>query len=245
MKPVTDRTGAIRNTPLQKILKLKVGAKVMLTQNLNTCDSLTNGALGEVLGFDFEKNGKVAIVKVHFFDRDCGKELRQNHVELQKQYPGKLVTPIFRSELPYSLSKKSYKHGAATVVQFPLRLAFAATAHKVQGQTVKKPACLVADLRKVREAAQAYVILSRVQTIEQLFIIESICADKIYSSVAALNELERLKSISVNQKPVLPKIVSCNIRSQRKHHMDFVLSSHIKGADVICLQETWLQEKEV
>ena len=146
MKPVIDRTGAIRNTPLQKTLKLKAGAKVMLTQNLNTCDSLTNGAFGEVLGFDLDKTRKLTTVKVHFFDKECGKELRQNNMELQKQYPGKFVTPITRSELPYSLTKNSYKHGAATVIQFPLRLAFAATAHKIQGQTVKKPAILVADL---------------------------------------------------------------------------------------------------
>ena len=88
------------------------------------------------------------------------------------------------------------------------------------------------------------MILSRVQTLQQLFIIESICADKIYSSVAALKELERLTSISLNHKSVVPKIVSCNIRSQRKHQKDLVLSPHVKGAEVICLQETWLNENE-
>ena len=66
-------------------------------------------------------------------------------------------------EFHYSQSKKE-KSGVknSTVTQFPLRLAFAATAHKVQGQTVKKPNSLLIDLRTVREPAQAYVMLSRV-----------------------------------------------------------------------------------
>ena len=71
-------------------------------------------------------------------------------------------------EFQFSLSRKKKSTAVnATAYQFPLKLAFAATAHKVQGQTIKKPNFLVADLRKVREAAQAYVILSRVQTIDQ------------------------------------------------------------------------------
>ena len=70
-----------------------------------------------------------------------------------------------------------------TATQFPLRLAFAATAHKVQGQTVKKPNHLVLNLKTVREAAQAYVMLSRVQELNQLFILDSVYANKIYSSV--------------------------------------------------------------
>ena len=63
-KPLTDNTGAIRNTPLQRTLKLKVGAKVMLTHNLDTCDCLTNGAFGLVIGFDYGKGKTIKKVKV-------------------------------------------------------------------------------------------------------------------------------------------------------------------------------------
>ena len=80
VNPLTDATGAIRNTPLQKVMKLKVSAKVVLTYNIDTIDSLTNGAFGEVIGMDFEKSGEVSRVIVHFYDEKCGYEKRKNYV---------------------------------------------------------------------------------------------------------------------------------------------------------------------
>ena len=44
LKPRTDPSGAVSGTPLQKELKLKLGAKIMMTYNIDTCDCLTNGA---------------------------------------------------------------------------------------------------------------------------------------------------------------------------------------------------------
>ena len=52
LKPSTEASGAIRNTPLQKTLKIKIGARIMLTYNLDTCDSLTNGTFGTIIGID-------------------------------------------------------------------------------------------------------------------------------------------------------------------------------------------------
>ena len=64
---------------------------------------------------------------------------------------------IEKLEFVYSISKNAKLGSAtATAYQFPLRLAFASTAHKVQGLTIKKPSSLVVDLRSVRENAQAY-----------------------------------------------------------------------------------------
>ena len=241
-KPRTDPSGAISGTPLQKSIKLKVGAKVMLTYNIDTCDCLTNGAFGEVLGFQFNKDGSMKQVYIHFYNEDCGKEKRKNFVNLQKQFPGKNVLPIEKIEFQYSLSKKSNAGAAtATVVQFPLRLAFASTAHKVQGMTIKKPNHLVVDLRSVREAAQAYVILSRVQAMSQLLILESVCPDKITASAIAIDELDRMKKEAINNiQRKGDSIITCNIRSLNKNFDNFVSSSLLKRAEVICLQETWL-----
>ena len=246
VKTIVERTGAIRNTPLQKILKLKVGAKVMLTHNLDTCDSLTNGTFGEIVGFQFSKTDSISKVFVHFLDPDCGKQRRKKYTELGKMFPGKSVIPIEMIEFPYSVSKNpNSPRGSCTVLQFPLKLAFAATAHKIQGQTVRKPQSLVVDMRSIREAAQAYVILSRVQALSQLFIVESVCPDKIYSSTLALGELDRMKHANINSMPSNDSIISCNIRSIVSHFEDVVSSSYIKNTNVICLQETWIEPDRI
>ena len=89
----------------------------------------------------------------------------------------------------------------ATVVQFPIRLAHAITAHKIQGNTVPFPAKVLLDLSSVFEPAQAYVMLSRVQCIDQVYIYKELKEDKIRTSEIALEELRRLKKISLNENP--------------------------------------------
>ena len=244
-KPKIDPTGAIRGTALQTMLRLKVGAKVMLTSNIDTCDCLTNGALGEVVGFKFNKD-ILKQVYVHFFNEDCGRDTRKSFADLQTKFPGKNVLPINRIEVQYSLSKKGTGGNSnATAIQFPLRLAFASTAHKVQGLTVAKPNNLVVDLRTVRDPAQAYVILSRVQALSQLFILESVCADRITASMSAMDELKRMERDAINVDPVRKSsIISCNIRSIRKNFDNFISASATKRAKVMCLQETWLDPSD-
>jgi exonuclease III len=168
--------------------------------------------------------------------------MRKNFVDVQTKFPGKNVLPIKLIQFQYSLSKKNAGGSSnATVIQFPLRLAFASTAHKVQGLTVKKPNNLVVDLRTVREAAQAYVILSRVQALSQLFILESVSADRITASMVAMEELERMERDAINVRPKQKtSIISCNIRSMRKNFDNLVSATATKRANVMCLQETWL-----
>ena len=65
-KPKVNNAGNISNTPFQKELKLKIGAKVMLTYNVDTSDGLTNGARGELLGIIQDKEGNISKVVVKF-----------------------------------------------------------------------------------------------------------------------------------------------------------------------------------
>ena len=66
LKPMTDNTGAIKGSQLQKTLKLKVGAKVMLTTNIDTTDGLTNGTFGQVIGFGRDDKGKISGILIEF-----------------------------------------------------------------------------------------------------------------------------------------------------------------------------------
>ena len=94
----------------------------------------------------------------------------------------------------FSLSKKSKNASStATALQFPLRLAYAATAHKIQGHTIQKPKSLIADLMTWLQPAMANVILSRVQTVTQLYIIDDIPIEKMRPWPSALDELKRME----------------------------------------------------
>ena len=115
-----------------------------------------------------------------------------------KVYPG--CTPIDKYLCSYSLAKKnSIASNTAQVYQFPVVVCFAATTHKFQGGTIIKPSKLAADLRTVFDDAMAYVMLSRVQDILQLYIIGSLPEEKFRVSSKCLEELERLTNKSVNK----------------------------------------------
>ena len=117
----------------------------------------------------------------------------------------------------------------AKVIQFPLRLCFATTSHKFQGQTVHKPNKIVVDLRTVFTAAMAYVILSRVQEIAQLFILGSVPRKKIYADPDALIEFECLNKILLNNNPSVWEIrkekflkisyLNCQALKQKLQHI--------------------------
>jgi len=243
-KPKLNRDGAVFNTPLQFTLNLKVGAQVMLTYNVDVIDSLTNGALGKVVGFEKSSSGLTRTVLVQFKSEKVGQNRRKsNSSYLQQKFSNIPVTPIEKIEFRFNLSKNpTSQNDFMTATQFPLKLAFACTAHKMQGATVVKPDSLVIDLLSVREAAQAYVMLSRVQSINQLFVLKEIPPKKMYPSPIAKEELNRLNSIALNNIERIARkntlITSLNIRSLPKHHSHLIHDSKIRG-QVIALQETW------
>merc|ERR1711888_407817 len=108
---------------------------------------------------------------------------------MRNKYPEGTI--VKKTEREYSLARQQgLISSTAKLIQFPLVLAWAVTVHKFQGQTVKSPQKVVIDLKSVFEAAQAYVMASRVQELEQLYILEELPKDKIYASAAALTEIE-------------------------------------------------------
>ena len=151
--------------------------------------------------------------------------------------------------IQYTVRQKSGDVGyTATVVQFPLKLAFAITAHKVQGQSILHPTQVAMDLESVFAPAQAYVMLSRVQSIDQLYIVRSLAEEKITTSSQALEELKRLEEISYNrnkspwneEKNDLLKIATLNVAGLLPHYRDLVKDRKIQHGDIIQLLETSL-----
>ena len=225
-KPFIKNDGSVNGSGLQNILKLKIGAKVMLTQNLKTSDGLTNGAFGEVLGYDFKSDGSLRIIYVHFHNEKIGRETRKCFPELQNLYPRKKTTPIKVYERTFPIGNAfSSTSSTASAVQFPLKLSFAVTAHKVQGQTIKKPISVVIDLYKANKDAQAYVMLSRAECLEQLIILDRLYDESWRVSSAALDEVKSMDKKALNMQTDNSydfSIVSLNIRSLKKHHIDLI-----------------------
>lgn len=144
-------------------LELKVGAVVMCTKN-NPLQGYSNGTLGTVT--DFEPGTGYPVIET----RD-GKDIVMVPLEWVVEENGKI---------------------RAKLTQVPLRLAWAITIHKSQGQSIDA-ACI--DLSRAFEYGQGYVALSRLRTLEGLYLLgwnENALA--IHPSVRAIDESFRESS---------------------------------------------------
>ena len=126
-------------------VRLKVGAQVMLTRNKDLENNLVNGSRGVVTRFEKGKDGVSVVPVVRF---DCG-----------------VVTSI----APVEAVRYNPDGGAGCLarLQVPLKLAWAITVHKSQGTTLTRA---LLDISSAFEFGQCYVALSRVRSLEGLWL---------------------------------------------------------------------------
>nr|XP_039258431.1 ATP-dependent DNA helicase pif1-like [Styela clava] len=124
---------------LQKTLKFSVRARVMLLRNIDATDGLVNGVIGTI-GSIHRAEGtiEVDVIHVRFDDNRVGATLR-----MRSKCRYEDGVPITKVEDSFS-GRGSYK-------QFPLKLSWGCTIHKMQGVTVD--AALV-DFKKAFRAGQ-------------------------------------------------------------------------------------------
>ena len=248
-KPTIEKiSGRIGDTQYVDELYLKVNARVMLIFNVDVSDLLNNGATGTVIGLEEAPNGNIRAVVVKFDNPEAGKESRERNPMMVSKYPNGTV--IMKREQDYSLTKtKGLVSSTAKLIQIPLVLVWSVTVHKFQGQTVRYPQKVVIDLKSVFEAAQTYVMASRVQELDQLYILEELPRRKIYPSQAAIQEIERLLRVSINKNPTPWKedddskirLSFLNCRSIRNKFEN--VKADKCQSQVIILTETWLEKE--
>ena len=161
---------------------------------------------GEVVGFKRALNNSIKFIMIKFDNEKSGKNRRQEiHVS---DFPG--ATAIAILEQGFHQGKDNST--PATAINWPIKLSWGITMHKIQGTTLKNPKCIILDLDCCLRSAMIYVALSRIQTITQLFILERSSTNKfksyynerdktptnmIWPLPKAMGELSRLQSIDI------------------------------------------------
>lgn len=242
--PTIADDGTVGQTNFLDILEVKVGAKVMLIFNVNTVDGLTNGQTGFVIAIEERDDNKDFII-VQFDDAEAGVEERRKHPWITRKY-GNHVTPISRVSFEYAVGSVAKDHTKKVkIIQFPLILAFAITAHKIQGQTVTAPKPVVLNLNSVFQSNMAYVMLGRTENLDQLYL-ENFESKKIYCDEQSKKETVRImkeskKNFTSNDwftsKKML-KVAAVNIRSLIKHFNDLKNDFTLLQSDIIIITET-------
>lgn len=136
---------------IPEIITLKVGAQVMLRVNIRDPSKkliLTNGSRGIV------------------------KEINELPPSTLISQPEYIITVEWENGIVREMTTQSFKledkTGTYTRIQFPIELAWAFTVHKCQGFTVSSA---VLDPQRTFADGQFYVAISRVRTLEGLFLV--------------------------------------------------------------------------
>lgn len=246
-KPTISPFGTIDSTQFCNVLEVKRGARVMVTFNISIKDSLVNGLLGSVVDVVIDDKMEATAVIVSFDNVAPGADQRQKNTRLASKYSAENGTPIFRSSFEYQLSKRSSSKQHASkgrILQFPLRLSWASTAHKMQGITVQKGTNLVIHGHHKMPPAMSYVMLGRCQDVANVFLDDNFDVKSMVCTQTALAE-----KISLDARSIVPSydtmsfdLFVVNIRSLNKHFDDLREDIYAQKSTVLCLVETWIDD---
>lgn len=150
----------------ENILSLKVGCQVVLTVN---SDGYVNGSLGIVHDIDIKE--RTVYVKIVDTGEIC--EVRPNVWDNKKYVyeDGSLSSMVVGS-----------------ITQFPMKLGYALSIHKVQGMTFDR---VVVDAGRSFTNGQVYVALSRCRTLENTYLTSPITNEQLIQDPDLIEFYER------------------------------------------------------
>ena len=144
---------------LEKSLRVKVGAPIMLTVNNAKSkyreDGICNGARGYIDSFQLAKGSSTEVenIWVVFKDENIGKQLRFDSQHLLRNHK-----PLNQKAVPIEVSKIRFNVGSGNVsyqrTQFPAVVAYAVTSHRSQGATLEE---VIVDFTS-EKGAKPYIV---------------------------------------------------------------------------------------
>ena len=204
-----DKDDKISETAgIERIIAIKIGAKVMIRRNIDVTLGLVNGTIGNVVAVNRSADGnRIDSIKIVSSDN---KEFTITKVDIKFEVFHKIV--IHRK-------------------QFPLSLSYGITIHRSQGVTCKNA---MMDLgTTVFSDGQAYVGLSRVSTLEGLHLINFNPAS-VKANSRAIAEYNRLRSVF---KSRLPQINSSEKKVVKVYDRRWAIPNIIDDAQIYGCEE--------
>lgn len=230
-------------------IDLKVGAKYMMTVNIDTEDGLVNGACGILMLIDYgtlQKTNETVPCRlwIKFNEEKTGRKARANfhNVMLARSIDSSL-TPIESVTRQINTRSTNFK---VERKQFPLVPSEAMTIYKSQGGTYEK---VVVNLKKGLTRSELYVACSRATKASGLYLFGDFVPPKPPERNDAVALMfknmtsERMLKFSLefpeeNQQESF-FIMFHNVQSLTKHILDIRFDKTFQHAAVICLVETW------
>ncbi|CAF1352277.1 unnamed protein product [Rotaria sp. Silwood1] len=230
-------------------IDLKVGAKYMMTVNIDTEDGLVNGACGKLIMIDYGKLQKTnetvpCRLWIKFNEEKTGRKTRANFQNVMRNRNiDPSLTPIEPVTRQINTRSTNFK---VERKQFPLVPSEAMTIYKSQGGTYEK---VVVNLKKGMTRSELYVSCSRATKSSGLYLIGDFVPPKpperndavatMFKSMRSERMLKFSLEFPEESQGERFFVMFHNVQSLNKHILDIRSDKTLLCASMISLVETW------
>ena len=144
-----------KDAQCEDLLRIKIGAQVIITRN---GDNYVNGTIGKI---------EAISPRMGPDNRTLNNEPPVIHVKISDDITVGIVPATFEKRKADIVDGNIKYEVVGTITQYPLRLGYAITSHKVQGMTLDKA---LIDINDAFDTGQTYVALSRCRSMDGVFL---------------------------------------------------------------------------